>query len=56
MLGEFAPPDSADGSTRWTHWGNWIWTCRRCGFEATCCEDVGGHRRWHREQKEAGRA
>ena len=51
MLDDFAPAPSDDGSTRWTHWGNWIWTCKRCGFEATCSEDVGGHRRWHREQE-----
>lgn len=47
-LPEFAPIPKKGEAVRRTHWGNWIWTCH-CGFEATCCEDVGGHRAWHRE-------
>lgn len=46
---DFAPTPKDDEAVRWTHWGNWVWTCP-CGFEATCSEDVGGHRAWHREQ------
>jgi hypothetical protein len=40
---EFAPIPRDGESVRWSHWGNWLWRCR-CGFEASCREDVGGHR------------
>lgn len=40
---EFAPIQRDGESVRWSHWGDWFWKCR-CGFEASCCEDVGGHR------------
>ena len=43
-MSEFAPIPRDGESVRWSHWGDWFWKCR-CGFEASCREDVGGHRR-----------
>jgi len=48
-LPEFAPTAREGEEVRHSPHGNWFWTCS-CGFEASCLEDVGGHRSWHREQ------
>jgi len=47
-LPEFAPTAREGEEVRHSPHGNWFWTCS-CGFEASCLEDVGGHRSWYRE-------
>ena len=44
MLDEFRPIPREGERAEWLIHGGWVWYCR-CGFDAYCCEDVGGHRR-----------
>jgi len=46
---EFAPTAREGERVEWLPLGDWKWVCS-CGFDAYFCEDVGGHRQWHREQ------